>query len=198
MELDALDMGILRLLAEDARLSYRSLAEALGTTTPTVSARVKALEQLGIVRGYSADLDIGVLGGTWYVVTLRVALDRVDDAAKRLAAMAEVEEVLLLGGGVLQARVQLQPPGQTLGELHAAIVGMGNVLSYDVAEVLALRHRRRVRVLPKSVAVACHLCGGPIKGDPVKKAFGGRTHVFCCRQCLAAFAKRFERVAEGA
>lgn len=198
MELDELDMGILRSLTEDARLSFRSIAEMLGTTTPTVSARVKRLEEIGIIRGYGADVDSGVLGGTTYVVTLRVGLDRVDEVSKRLAEMDPVEEVLLLSGGLLQARVQLQPPGQTMGEMHAAIVGMGGVLSYDVAEVLAVRHRRRVRVLPKNVTVACHLCGGPIRGDPVKKAFGGRTHVFCCKGCLAAFAKRFEKLAEGA
>lgn len=198
MELDELDMGILRLLTEDARLSFRAIAEKLGSTTPTVSARVKALEDVGIIRGYGADVDSGVLGGSAYVVTLRVALDRVDDASKKLAGMDAVEEVLLLSGGVLQARVQLQPPGQTMGEIHAAIVGMGSVLSYDVAEVLAVRHKRRARVLPKNVTVACHLCGGPIRGDPVKKAFGGRTHVFCCRGCLGAFAKRFEKLADGA
>lgn len=198
MELDELDTGILRLLTDDARLSFRSIAEKLGTTTPTVSARVRALEEMGIIRGYGADVDSGILGGSWYVVTLRVPLDRVDDVSKRLAGMDSVEEVLLLSGGVLQARVQLQPPGQTMGELHAAIVGMGSVLSYDVSEVLAVRHRRRVRLLPKNVVVECHLCGGPIKGDPVKKAFGGRTHVFCCKTCLATFTKRFEKIAEGA
>lgn len=56
MRLDELDLGILRLLRGDARLSYRRIATQLGSTTPTVSARVRRLEQLGVIRGYRAEL----------------------------------------------------------------------------------------------------------------------------------------------
>lgn len=62
MQLDPLDARIVRLLMEDARLSYREIARRLRSTTPTVSARVRRLEQLGVIRGYRADVHPSIVG----------------------------------------------------------------------------------------------------------------------------------------
>lgn len=116
MELDALDRAILDLLLEDARRSYRAIARRLDTTAPTVSARVQAMEELGVIRGYRA--------------------------------------------------VLAPEPGP------------------DEAD----------REAPAEVNVPCHWCDGPIHGPPVKARFGGRLHVFCCRQCKASFGERHDRL----
>lgn len=192
VQLDRLDAGILRLLQEDARLSYRQIAEKLGTTTPTVSARVKALEDLGILRGYRAEVDPGIIGGATYLLTVRAAPRSLDKVARDVAALDGVEEVLLVAGGALQARARLRPPQSSLAQLHAALAAMDDVSSYDVAEVLAVRHKRAVHVFPDNVDVACHQCHGPIRGEPVTKTVGGHAHVFCCKHCMTTFVKRFE------
>lgn len=57
MVLDDLDRELLRLLLEDARLSFRRLAEETGSTVPTVASRVRRMEELGIIEGYSVRLD---------------------------------------------------------------------------------------------------------------------------------------------
>lgn len=49
---DALDRRILRELTKDARLSMRALAERLDVSTPTVSQRVKRMEEVGLILGY--------------------------------------------------------------------------------------------------------------------------------------------------
>ncbi|MGB1697309.1 MAG: AsnC family transcriptional regulator [Thermoplasmatota archaeon] len=51
--LDDLDHALLALLREDARRSYRELARLAGSTVPTVSARVRRMEDLGIIEGYT-------------------------------------------------------------------------------------------------------------------------------------------------
>lgn len=56
MELDATDQAILRLLREDARLSFRELSRQVGVSTPTVAAKVRRLEALGVIQGYRAVL----------------------------------------------------------------------------------------------------------------------------------------------
>ncbi len=53
MVLDDLDRRILGTLQEDARRSYRTVAAAVGSTVPTVSARVRRMEDLGIIHGYT-------------------------------------------------------------------------------------------------------------------------------------------------
>jgi DNA-binding Lrp family transcriptional regulator len=62
--LDATDRKILRLLQEDARRSYRTLAESVGLRAPSVHARVQRLEKEGYIRGYHADIDPEKMGRT--------------------------------------------------------------------------------------------------------------------------------------
>lgn len=56
VDLDAVDQQLLQLLREDARLSYRELSRRVGVSTPTVAAKVRRLEALGVIQGYRAVL----------------------------------------------------------------------------------------------------------------------------------------------
>lgn len=51
--LTELDRRIIEALKADARVSFRALAKRLGVSTPTISKRVKRLEEAGIIRGYT-------------------------------------------------------------------------------------------------------------------------------------------------
>lgn len=55
--LDELDRSILAALQADARTSHRSIAAALGSTQPTVTSRVRRMEDAGIIQGYTVRLD---------------------------------------------------------------------------------------------------------------------------------------------
>ena len=57
-----LDTRLLRELQRDARRSNRQLADTLGVAASTVGARLKDLEERGVIRGYRAVLDYGRLG----------------------------------------------------------------------------------------------------------------------------------------
>lgn len=57
MVLDDLDRRLLRLLQADARQSFRTLARATGSTVPTVSSRIRRMESLQIIQGYTVRLD---------------------------------------------------------------------------------------------------------------------------------------------
>ena len=51
MDLDDLDLEIVQLLSEDARLSYREIAKRLAISHANVSNRIKRLEQKDVIRG---------------------------------------------------------------------------------------------------------------------------------------------------
>src|SRR5436190_5968546 len=51
--LDATDRRLLALLAEDGRRSYADLAQAVGLSAPSVYARVKKLEDRGVIKQYT-------------------------------------------------------------------------------------------------------------------------------------------------
>ncbi|MCW2953542.1 MAG: transcriptional regulator, AsnC family [Conexibacter sp.] len=61
-ELDPIDRRLVALLAADARLPNARLAEASGIAPSTCVARVRALRERGVIRGFHADIDIAALG----------------------------------------------------------------------------------------------------------------------------------------
>ncbi len=54
---DDIDRQIIACLQEDARASYANIGRTVGLTGPGVYARVKRLEQSGIIQGYRLDLN---------------------------------------------------------------------------------------------------------------------------------------------
>ena len=57
-EIDDVDKAILHALQEDARnMSSGDIAERTGTSDSTVRKRIQRLEEDGVVKGYSADVD---------------------------------------------------------------------------------------------------------------------------------------------
>lgn len=54
-QIDGVDKQILNLLMENARISYADIAKAVGMKSPSVIDRIKRLENLGIIRGYTAN-----------------------------------------------------------------------------------------------------------------------------------------------
>ena len=62
VRLDRTDRAILRVLADDARISNKELADRVGVAQSTCLARVRALREAGVIRGYHADIDPRALG----------------------------------------------------------------------------------------------------------------------------------------
>jgi DNA-binding Lrp family transcriptional regulator len=54
--LDDLDRRLLELLRDDSRLSARKLAKLTGVSAPTISSRLRRMEQMGVIRGYTVVL----------------------------------------------------------------------------------------------------------------------------------------------
>jgi len=57
IELDRLDRSILRLLSVEGRISVAELARRIGRSKSPTQARLRRLEDAGVIRGYRAILD---------------------------------------------------------------------------------------------------------------------------------------------
>lgn len=102
MQIDELDRRILRELRLDGRLSNTKLAEKVGLSTTPCWNRVRALEEGGMIEGYTALLSQTALGYPDTVI-IEVTLDRHDDDifekfGQALAELPEVMEAYLLTG----------------------------------------------------------------------------------------------------
>jgi DNA-binding Lrp family transcriptional regulator len=62
MNLDRTDCEILRELRNNARISNKELAERVGLAASTTIARVRSLQNAGLIRGYHADIEPKGLG----------------------------------------------------------------------------------------------------------------------------------------
>ena len=57
VEIDDVDRRILTALHADARMSNSALAELVGIAPSTCHGRVRRLQELGVIRGFYADID---------------------------------------------------------------------------------------------------------------------------------------------
>ncbi|MBS7623759.1 Lrp/AsnC family transcriptional regulator [Candidatus Bathyarchaeota archaeon] len=92
-ELDELDRKLLHELQRNARRSFRELAGKVGASVATVINRVRALEERGIILGYSAIIDLKRLGYETAVIELVVSKGRLLDVEREVAKNPMVHQV---------------------------------------------------------------------------------------------------------
>lgn len=95
--LDSTDLQILGALAADARISVAELARSVGLSAPSVSERIKRLEETGVIGGYSARIDPAALGlpiAAWLRIRpIPGQLPRVADLLRDLPDIVECDRV---------------------------------------------------------------------------------------------------------
>jgi Lrp/AsnC family transcriptional regulator, leucine-responsive regulatory protein len=94
MALDRFDSAILAVLAEDGRISITDLARRIGLSKTPTQARLRRLEESGVILGYRALLD-PIRLGLDHVAFVEVRLSDTREAALRAfnAAVARVPEI---------------------------------------------------------------------------------------------------------
>ena len=60
--LDSYDRRILEDLLSDGRMSLKGLAASVGLSSPSVAERVRRLEEKGVIRGFTVEIDPRALG----------------------------------------------------------------------------------------------------------------------------------------
>jgi len=120
---------ILRLLAEDGRLSFTELARQTGLSVSAVQQRVRRLEERGAIRGYAARIDPESAGLplTAFVSIKPFDPAAPDDAPQRLAYLEAIEACHSVAGEesyILKVRV---PGPADLEELLQQIRAAANV-----------------------------------------------------------------------
>lgn len=61
-DLDDVDRRLLAVLHGDARISNSALADAVGIAASTCHGRVRRLQEMGVIRGFHADIDPASIG----------------------------------------------------------------------------------------------------------------------------------------
>ncbi len=106
--LDERDIKILKLLQKNCRMTAKEIAKKIGSPITTVYAKIKRMEELGVIKQYKAILNSKKLdkGAAAFILTSFVyrpggrekPLSQ-RDVAKQIAAFPEVQEVHIITGG---------------------------------------------------------------------------------------------------
>ena len=102
IELDGYDGRLLQALQRDARQSHVALAETVHLSPSQCARRLQRLEQSGLIRRYTVEIDPQRLG-LGVTALVNIALERQSESPARtlhkvLAGMPEVIECLLVAG----------------------------------------------------------------------------------------------------
>jgi Lrp/AsnC family transcriptional regulator for asnA, asnC and gidA len=130
-QLDSFDHQILEVLAGDARLSNRKIAQALGVTEGTIRGRLKRLQEENYLR-FTAITALSYIGNPLLVfIGVTAEQGRVKEIAQAIAEMDGIRSVII-----------------TLGRFNIHVVGMygtlDEVLNIANNAILALPGVRHV------------------------------------------------------
>lgn len=192
--LDSTDFEILRLLTENARRPWSEIADQVGLSSPSVSDRVARLQDLGIVRRFTLDLDRSKLrGGVPVLVDLTVHHDAVEQIRETLAAADGVEHVFTAAEPrvLFQARL---PEGNARSFLEE-VVDTNTIADYEV--VLLTSTEWTPQVEGTDLALTCAQCGNPVRENGETLQLSGERYYFCCPSCSKTFEDRYDRLRTG-
>ena len=122
--IDQTDLAILRIMMENADLSYAEIGKRVFVSGGTVHVRVSKMKQMGIIRGTKLDIDVSKLG--WDITSyLGIYLDKsslYDTVAEQLAEIPEVINLHYTTGQYsIFARIQCRDTRHLREVLHDKI-----------------------------------------------------------------------------
>ncbi len=142
--LDRFDEAILRILSIDGRLSATELARRIGLSKSPTQARLKRLEETGVITGYRALLD-PIRMGQAHVAFVEVKLSDTREAAlqafnKAVLAVPEVEQCHMIASRfdyLLKVRTgDIQEYRRVLAERISALPHVASTSTYVAMEAI--------------------------------------------------------------
>jgi Lrp/AsnC family leucine-responsive transcriptional regulator len=148
---DAIDLRLVELLRDNARVSFAELARKVGLSAPAVHERVGKLESSGVIRGYRADVapePIG-LGVTALIGIVEESTANPDDVIEALRELPEVEACYFLAG---PESFQLMARVGTIAELEQLVMRLSRtpgVASTRTTIALSTKWENRPQPIPR-------------------------------------------------
>ncbi|SDF74562.1 Lrp/AsnC family transcriptional regulator [Sulfitobacter delicatus] len=143
-DLDRFDRAILSVLAEDGRISITDLARRIGLSKSPTQARLRRLEESGVILGYRALLD-PIRLGLDHVAFVEVRLNDTREAALRafnqaVAKVPEIEQAHMIASHfdyLLKVRTRnMSEYRKFLGETISSLPHVANTSTYVAMEAV--------------------------------------------------------------
>jgi len=194
MDLDGTDINILKVLQVNGRLSFRQISERVKVSVPTVSNKISNLENLGVIRGYQADLDTERLGEISVILTIKAKPSELAKVAEKFDGYDNLREVFALSNGRLVMICTFIESYQ-INEFLTKLGSIPEVIEYDIANVVrVIKENSRALVdMGASIILQCAECGKDIWGEALRIKVEGDEYYFCSAECVKAFQDRLDK-----
>jgi Lrp/AsnC family transcriptional regulator, leucine-responsive regulatory protein len=140
--IDDIDRAIIAALSEDGRRTFKKVAELIGMSTPSITARIDKLKDAKAIRGYTAVVDPKAFGlNVEAHVRIHAQLGEGNRVAQMLRDTPEVVEAdQITGRDCFQVKVVVSDAEQ----LHGVIARFEPFASVDTAIIMANTVTRRL------------------------------------------------------
>lgn len=151
--LDKVDLNILRLMQDNARISNADMARELGMAPSGVLERVKKLEQKGVIQQYTARINPAALQQKMLAFIFMKANDGpgCTDTAEALAKIPEVQEVHhIAGDDCYLVKVRTYDSTTLVHLMRSSFSQIPNLLSTRTTIVLETVKEQQQLVIPEN------------------------------------------------
>lgn len=196
MELDSIDIKILEILQKDGRASYNEIAKELGITTPTVSKKVETFQKLGLLKGFSANLDAEKLDEITILLHIKCRPSDTKKLLDQLRKTENVRELYAIDGSRIYAKVTITD------RLNDFLTGLGEIkeiMDYEYHTITETIKEKPRAILSSNLklTIPCYYCKKLIKDEPVKIKLDGRSHYLCCNTCVERYKEKYKKLKAG-
>ncbi|MBV8388265.1 MAG: Lrp/AsnC family transcriptional regulator [Mucilaginibacter sp.] len=151
--LDKIDLNILRLMQDNARISNADMARELGMAPSGVLERVKKLEQKGVIQQYTTRINPAALQQKMLAYIFMKASDGpgCNDTAQALAKIPEVQEVHhIAGDDCYLVKVRTYDSSTLVSLMRNNFSQIPNLLSTRTTIVLETVKEQQQLVIPEN------------------------------------------------
>jgi DNA-binding Lrp family transcriptional regulator len=193
--LDDVDRKILRELQRDGRASFRDVASRIGVSTPTVSARVQAMTDMGLIRGYTTVLDADLLGQVSVAITVEAKPSEVENVYSKLVGEDMVRQVYVLSDSKILLMVSYYNHVK-YKQFVESLSKIPEIRGIETSMVMkAPKETSRAALTDEAgLLIHCYYCGHLIHDEGVKLKIDGKYHYMCCDVCAKLYKEKYEKL----
>jgi DNA-binding Lrp family transcriptional regulator len=100
IKLNQLDLGILSILSQDARITLTNLAKRLDSNIDKVRHSIKKLEKSGIIQAYKPLIDVSKFGYSWHLMLIQFKYCQDKEKKEFIEFLKSLPEVFYIVQGV--------------------------------------------------------------------------------------------------
>ena len=199
LNLDDVDRKILRELQSDGRASFRDVSARISVSTPTVSSRVQAMVDVGLIRGYSTMLDAEMLGQVSVVLLLESKPADLDKVVEKIKDQELVRQIYVLSDSRVMCILSFYNQIKYQRFLES-LASVPEITRMDNSMVMRVpKESPRAALTDEAgLLIRCYYCGHMMKDEGVKIKLDGKYHYLCCSVCERLYREKYEKLKKSA